>query len=445
MKMSDLLFMSITNLWKRKLRTILTVLGVVIGVTSIVVMISLGNGLKQSVMEQMSSYSNIMQITVRSNGSYYGGGSSGTEHLLSDSFVKELLEMEHVDAVYPKLEINAEVKTGKYSGSFMIYGVTKEDLENNYKVGEGVFPTEGNDIELFFGNTAITDFYNAKTKKNEYYENGELPKIDFTKDICYLYIDSYNQETQQNTPKKVNARAVGIMEGGPDQWSEGSWYVFTEINSLKKMLQKTYKNGVIPNQPTKKNGKPYKEIFYSELVVQADSIENVTTLTETLNEMGYSAYNDADWIKQQQDEMNMIQMVLGLIGAVSLFVAAIGITNTMMMSIYERTKEIGVMKVLGCDIRNIQTLFLLEAGFIGFLGGVVGDIFSVAICKIITKLIEISGSAGQIGMETGSFFVIPFWLPWLAIIFAVLIGMISGFIPSLRAMRLSPLAAIRNE
>lgn len=445
MKIRDLLFMSITNLWKRKLRTILTVLGVVIGVTSIVVMISLGNGLKQSVMDQMSSYANIMQITVRSNGSNYGGSVGNTDHLLSDTLIRQLCEMEHVEAVYPKLELNAEIRTGKYSSHFMIYGVTKEDLQNNYKIGEGVFPSEGNELELFFGNTTITDFYNTKTKKNEYYDNGKLPNIDFTKDACYLVMDSYNQETQQNVSKKVNAKAVGKMEGGPEDWSMGSWYVYTEINSLKKMLQKTYKNGVIPDQPTKKNGKPYKEIFYSELIVQADSIENVTTLTDTLNEMGYSAYNDADWIKQQQDQMNMIQMVLGLIGAVSLFVAAIGITNTMMMSIYERTKEIGVMKVLGCDIRNIQTLFLMEAGFIGFLGGVVGVLFSIVICKVITKLIEVSGAADQMGMGANIVFAVPLWLPGVAIVFAILIGMLSGFIPSLRAMKLSPLAAIRNE
>lgn len=436
MKFVDLLLMSISNLWKRKLRTVLTILGVVIGVTSIVVMISLGNGLKQSVMEEMSNYTNILQITVRDGGGY------GSNKFLSDSLVQEISQMDHVDAVFPRLEMYAEIKTGKYQGSFDIIGITEEDFQTNYKLGEGQYPKQGKDLELFFGNTTIVNFMNARTKRNDYYETGELPNIDFKQDACYIFLESNSESGQPNAKKKINATSVGVMQGGPEDWGNGSWYVYTEINSLKKLLQKTYKNATIPNQPTKKNGKPYKEIYYNELIVQADSIEHVETITKQLTDLGYSAYNDAQWIQQQQDQMNMIQTILGFIGAVALLVAAIGITNTMMMSIYERTKEIGVMKVLGCDIRNIQFLFLLEAGFIGFVGGIVGVLFSAGICKIISKLIEMSGGMGFVSVTAIS---VPLWLPGPAIAFAIMIGMISGFIPSLRAMKLSPLAAIRNE
>ena len=115
-----------------------------------------------------------------------------------------------------------------------------------------------------------------------------------------------------------------------------------------------------------------------------------------------------------------------------------------MMSIYERTKEIGVMKVLGCDIRNIQGLFLMEAGFIGFIGGVVGVGFSYTLSFVINGLMASSGMGDSMGI-TGEICRIPLWLSPLAIVFAIVIGMIAGFIPSLRAMRLSPLAAIRNE
>ena len=170
-------------------------------------------------------------------------------------------------------------------------------------------------------------------------------------------------------------------------------------------------------------------------------MENVQALTTLLQDQGYNAYSDAEWIQSQTEQMNTIQLVLGAIGAVSLLVAAIGITNTMMMSIYERTKEIGVMKVLGCDIRNIQVLFLMEAGFIGFIGGIVGIIFSYGLSIAINSLL---GASQVMGM-TGDICRIPGWLPLLAVLFAIVIGMIAGFLPSLRAMRLSPLAAIRNE
>ena len=162
-------------------------------------------------------------------------------------------------------------------------------------------------------------------------------------------------------------------------------------------------------------------------------------VTQMITAMGYQAYNDAEWIESEQQTLNMIEAVLGGIGAVSLLVAAIGITNTMMMSIYERTKEIGIMKVLGCDMRNIGALFLLEAGCIGFFGGVVGLILSYSMSGVINYLVANSG----MGVDTISY--IPFWLAGMALLFAILVGMIAGFFPARRAMKLSPLAAIHNE
>ena len=145
-------------------------------------------------------------------------------------------------------------------------------------------------------------------------------------------------------------------------------------------------------------------------------------------------------MEQTQEQMKMIQLVLGGIGAVSLFVAAIGIANTMMMSIYERTKEIGIIKVLGCDLGNIRTMFLREAGFIGFFGGLIGLILSGIISIVINM---IAGSAAGGYYEGISY--IPIWLVVISLAFAVLVGMVAGFFPALRAMKLSPLAAIRNE
>ena len=97
------------------------------------------------------------------------------------------------------------------------------------------------------------------------------------------------------------------------------------------------------------------------------------------------------------------------------------------------------MKVLGCDMRNIQGMFLLEAGYIGFIGGVIGLILSLILSFIINKIVASAG----LGMSTLSY--IPAWLAILSVVFAVMIGMLAGFFPALRAMKLSPLAAIRNE
>ena len=199
---------------------------------------------------------------------------------------------------------------------------------------------------------------------------------------------------------------------------------------------------MIPGQPSTKTGKPYKEIFYNQLLVNVDDMDHVVSLQKELQDLGYDAYSQAEWVESEQKTMGYIQAVLGGIGAVSLFVAAIGITNTMMMSIYERTKEIGVMKVLGCDLRNIRSLFLMEAGFIGFIGGVIGLILSLILSVVINK---VAAGANEYMGTTGGISYIPVWLALLSLVFAVMVGMVAGFFPARRAMRLSPLAAIRNE
>ena len=154
--------------------------------------------------------------------------------------------------------------------------------------------------------------------------------------------------------------------------------------------------------------------------------------------LGYEASSNIEWIESTQKQYANIQAMLGGIGAISLLVAAIGITNTMMMSIYERTKEIGVMKVLGCDMRNIQAMFLMEAADIGLVGGIVGLGISYLISMIINKVVAASGNMSSLSY-------IPLWLAGASVIFAVVIGMAAGYFPSKRAMKLSPLAAIRNE
>ncbi len=454
MKFSDLLLMSISNLWKRKLRTVLTVLGVVIGITSIVVMVALGNGLKESMLENITSYSSITQIEVSSGRSWNASSSSQTEEmLLNDGLINNLKSMEHVTDVYPQLSVSVIAKSGKYMSYMDICGMTQEGLASlDLPVAEGTLPKNNGEFKLFYGSSVLTNFYEEKTNNYPYWDKGELPDIDLMKNPMFIIFDTDAYWSSQNSdggsatkpPKKYLVEASGVMAGEANEWTNNSSSVFCDIDALKTQLKRVFKRNVIPGQPTRKNGKPYNELFYTKLIVQVDDMENVQALTQMLQDEGYNAYSDAEWIQSETEQMNTIQLVLGAIGAVSLLVAAIGITNTMMMSIYERTKEIGVMKVLGCDIRNIQSLFLLEAGFIGFIGGLIGLAFSYGIGAIINHLLAASDMGAQMGMS-GGICRIPPWLSPLAVIFAILIGMIAGFLPSLRAMRLSPLAAIRNE
>ena len=251
--------------------------------------------------------------------------------------------------------------------------------------------------------------------------------------------DSEGNSIEQPSRKNIFP-VVGMVEGGPEDYNSYCWYVYTDIDSLKKYLQDAYRGQAIPGQPTDKNGKPYKYISYNEAIVSVDDMENVDDVVTAISDMGYQAYSEAEWIKQAQQEMLIIEAVLGGIGAISLFVAAIGIANTMMMSIYERTKEIGVMKVLGCSLGNIRAMFLTEAAFIGFVGGIIGLIISYILSFVCNLFLP-----ALVGYEGQNISVIPIWLVLVAIIFSTLIGMLAGFFPAQRATKLSPLAAIRNE
>lgn len=467
MSFGDLLKMSLSSLWRRKLRTVLTVLGVVVGTASIMVMISLGLGLSKSNMEQIEQYGGLTTITVYPNenggGMYYSdsgmavssmeGGASGSGSnepiRINDAMITTLSQLEHVEIASPVLSTSAIAKYGKWEAYINIQGMSKEALQKlNLDLTDGSeLPLSDSELKFLYGNTVITDFYDAKT--NQYYwDTGQLADIDYMKDPLFIIFDtdaywnSKNGGTDENgapvaAPKKYLIPACGVMAGTENDYTENSNSVLCDVEALKMQLKKIYKGKVIPGQPTTKSGKPYKEIYYDSAYIRVDDMKNVKAVQQEIQNLGLQANSNAEWMEQVQQSSRSIQATLGGIGAVSLFVAAIGIANTMMMSIYERTKEIGVMKVLGCDMSAIRNMFLAEAGFIGFIGGIAGIVLSYMISAIINFILRDS--------YYSNVSYIPPYLTLLALVFAVVIGMLAGLFPALRAMRLSPLAAIRNE
>ena len=185
---------------------------------------------------------------------------------------------------------------------------------------------------------------------------------------------------------------------------------------------------------------------YDRIMINVDSMDNVTSVQAKIEELGFRTESEMQYIEQSMKTSNMLQGVLGAIGAVSFLVAAINITNTMIMSIYERTKEIGIMKVLGCYIRDVKRLFLFEAGIIGFIGGTLGVAFSYLAAWAINKyggafLGSLFGEAEE-GMK---FCMIPGYLPLLSIVGAVVVGVLSGYMPAARATKISAIEAMKNE
>lgn len=445
MKFVDLLAMSLKNLSRRKLRTALTVLGVVIGTASIVVMVSLGIGLSELNRELISSYGSLTEITVNNP---YNGDSTKDPFYLTDDVVKQMEKLPYVTGVYPMLQVDVLMQQGKYSSNVTLNGVPYEYLKK-IPLGQGTLSNSSDhELKLIYGNAIIQWFTDAKGN-NTYWETGELPNVDFMGKPMFVIFDTNTYYQSQNggedapkPPKKYLLKADGVVEGGVDDYNSYAYNVYTRLDLLETQLKRIFKKKAIPGQPTTKKGKPYRYFIYNSCSVNVDDIEHVGEVQKKLTDMGFQASSNADWMKQSEQQSNMIQAVLGGIGAVSLFVAAIGIANTMMMSIYERTKEIGIIKVLGCDMKVIRNMFLLESGFIGFMGGVVGLIFSAGISFAINHLLQIGQT--MTGMS-GNISRIPLWLAAVSVGFAVLMGMAAGFFPALRAMKLSPLAAIRNE
>lgn len=155
MRISDILGMSITNLWRRKMRTLLTVLGVIIGTASIVVMLSLGIGLKQAMVEQVSSAGGLTEIQVT------GGDDSGmSDRLLDDDTLNTFLAIDHVDSVEPQLTYSMPMQIGKYESDYVnIIGIPQKNLKE-IELEEGSIPEADNgSLSLIFGNQVLGDSF----------------------------------------------------------------------------------------------------------------------------------------------------------------------------------------------------------------------------------------------------------------------------------------------
>ena len=451
----DLLRMSASNLKRRKLRTFLTVLGVVIGTASIVVMVSLGLGLQKSVYDEMEQSGGLTTINVTGSESVGDGmmyssnsdTSDETSKYIYDNCVNKFGELEHVKAAAPIYETSAICLKGKYEGYISLYASTPEGLRmRDIKLADGgTLPKSGTGkLELVYGNNVLTHVSERGNNSSGYWETGELPDIDLMKDSMFMILDQdayYNSQSSggfqvdagtdgngtSNVPqsaKKHIVTASGVVAGDVDDYNMNSYYVFCDLG-----------------QPSTKSGKAYKEFYYSSAQVKVDDMSNVNDVAKQIREMGYNVETNVEYMDSMKKQMAVIQAVLGGIGAISLIVAAIGIANTMMMSIYERTKEIGVIKVLGCSLKNIKQMFLIEAAFIGLLGGIVGNMVSFAMSGAINM---VTAQSSALGVE-GNISYIPVWLVLISLGFAMLVGMVAGYFPALRAMRLSPLAAIRSE
>lgn len=436
MKISDLLLMALRNLIRRKLRALLTILGVLIGTTSIVVMISIGLGLDYAFTKSAEENGSLNTIEVMpswENTNTRRRNQEWQEPVITQEDLKKILKDPNIIAVSPFESANVQVKYDKYRMWGDVYAVEPSALGLfDIEVDRGRMITNKDKLQVVVGSRLSERLYDENARGRRKFGD-DSPDVDFLDQKLDFSISRYNRGTKK--PKFYQFEVVGVLKKGGWQTDMAIYVNAAYWSEFMEKLERKYDREEYKKNRNKKKGYNQVKAYMKDMKVADETVKR-------LEEAGFEAYTQAVWINEEKKRLAIIQAVLGGIGAVSLFVAAIGITNTMIMSIYERTKEIGVMKVIGANLRDIRRIFLLEAAAIGFWGGVVGIGLSFGLSKIIN--IYAVEFVSQYGDDI-QLSIIPLWLVGVAIVFSTLIGLTSGFLPALRAMKLSALNAIRTE
>ena len=466
MKISDEISLSARNLLRRKGRTALTLVGVVIGTCMVVLMISLGIAQTKTNEEMLQSWGDLTQVQIYGYGTMMG--SDGKPLYLDDAAIANIKQIPHVAAATPYAQaynLEGEItagRNGRYTSDiYNLIGIDPTALEPmGFALQSGSWPTntpaseKATKLQVLVGSSTGYNFQDSRKSYNSpkryRYEgqtdaNGkELPPfVDIDKDKMTLTIKTGEGSTEKS--RSWELEIVGVLEpdGAKGYWTQSG--IVLRVQDMK-MLQKLYNDMT----KTKEESKSYDQVY-----VKVDDLSNVTDVETAIHDLGFTnTYSMNQQREEMQKQVMNSQMIFGGIAAVSLLVAAINIINTMTMAIYERTREIGVMKVLGCELGNIRTMFLLESSTIGFIGGLIGLGISLIASFVLNNLstlgqgLDLSGLMGggyYMGGGGGTISIIPPWLMLAALVFATLVGLVAGILPANKAVKISALEAIRHE
>ena len=466
MKISDEISLSARNLLRRKGRTALTLVGVVIGTCMVVLMISLGIAQTKTNEEMLQSWGDLTQVQIYGYGTMMG--SDGKPLYLDDAAIANIKQIPHVAAATPYAQgynLQGTITAGRNdrytSDIYNLIGIDPTALEPmGFALQSGSWLTntpaseKATKLQVLVGSSTGYNFQDSRKSYNSpkryRYEgqtdaNGkELPPfVDIDKDKMTLTIKTGEGSTEKS--RSWELEVVGVLEpdGAKGYWTQSG--IVLRIQDMK-MLQKVYNDMT----KTKEESKSYDQVY-----VKVDDLSYVTDVENAIHELGFrNTYSMNQQREEMQKQVMNSQMIFGGIAAVSLLVAAINIINTMTMAIYERTREIGVMKVLGCELGNIRTMFLLESSTIGFIGGLIGLGISLIASFVLNNLstlgqgLDLSGLMGggyYMGGGGGTISIIPPWLMLAALVFATLVGLVAGILPANKAVKISALEAIRHE
>ena len=399
MNIRDILAISVEGISERKLRFMLNLIGILIGCAAITGLISITQGMSSEINDQMSGLG-VMTITVMPDMRPRPGGgfpsSRGVELDWRDAALIE--KITHVDLVSPTVSggtVSYNVKGGTYYCS--VTGVT----EHYFEINSATAIEEGRSIIRSDKAGAVIGFSiaNPDVTNDPIYKAGDRMKI--TAKVGGI-------------EKELTLRIVGILEDSGGGFSGSNNAVYIPLNTCEQFFETSGE--------------------YSTIQVLVDDSSNVDSVAGEIenNLDGVMAMTAAAAMSMVNQVVGTIEAVLGGVAAISLLVAGVGIVNTMIVSVMERTKEIGTMKAIGAKSSDILALFMSEAAFTGMIGGVLGAAFGFVLSGVIGNIVGVKA-------------VPTLSLGLLVVGFSVITSVLSGIYPAWNASRLNPVDALRQE
>ncbi|MFZ2072568.1 MAG: ABC transporter permease [Minisyncoccia bacterium] len=403
MKITDILKETYSSLSANKARSGLTMLGIVIGIASVIAMISIGNGAKASIQSSIeglgSNLLTIMPGVVQPGRGIISSG-RGAAQTLKNEDADLIKQVDGVAGISPEVSRRFQVvsEIGNNTNTTITGAIPDYAFIHNINVSNGVFISDANQRSIgrqaVLGATAATDLFGEEDPM------GKTIRIN-----------------------KVNFNVVGILESkGGYQYSSPDDMIFIPLSTMQKVL----------------SGADYlttMSVSVADKNLMTQVKENITTSLmnkHRVDEADFSIISQEDILSTLSQIINTFTIFLAAIASISLLVGGIGIMNMMLTTVTERTKEIGLRKAIGAKKRDISMQFLIEAVALTFAGGIIGVVLGWLISFAVTSL-------GIIQTQVSLSSVI------LAFSVSAGIGIIFGYYPARRASKLNPIDALRYE
>lgn len=447
----ELIRLAIQNMKAKSNRTNVTVGGMAIGIATIVLLVSIAYGLQSLVVNRVARLEEMKQTDVSIQ--------PGSNLLLTDDVLDVFRGFENVEMALPQISAVGKVNFNNSSTDMAVYGVTKD-----YLVESAIAPVvgrtfESNEMKETFEVVEESVEIDSTDLEDTILEVGWVEVEEETEDDTKLSVSKVTIPADIKDREAVVNRSFLKVLNINESEAVGKTFSVSFIATNKTLLEEQARIestaieytivGVTPDDITPLFYVPFIHLKsigienYSQAKVIVDKEENLEAVRTQIESNGFLSTSVVDTVAQIDNLFSTIRSVLGILGAIALFVAALGMFNTLTVSLLERTREVGLLKAMGMKSKDVRDLFLAESMIMGTTGGVLGITGGLLIGKIIELGLSIYSSIKGIGMI--SIVDMPISFALFIILLSFLVGVLTGFYPAKRATKISALNALRYE